>query len=114
MSRVFVIDDNPAVAASVKAALESKGHQVEIATDKGEALFRVTKGSFDVVVCDLFLPLSDPDRLEKDSAGIEFFKQMYGAKSEVPIIVTSYDSSGYTAIIASRGGAFDYLSKPFD
>lgn len=73
--RVLVIDDEPAVARSVRALL-SRDHEVELAHDAAHAIERLlADASFDAVLCDLMMPgttgMDVHERLERERPGLE-------------------------------------------
>jgi hypothetical protein len=57
--QVLVVEDDPAVRASVAAALRREGYVVELAGDGAAALDRLVAGSFDSVVLDVLMPRLD-------------------------------------------------------
>jgi CheY-like chemotaxis protein len=65
-SRILVIDDEPAVAASMARLLSSE-HDVVTANSGAEALARLARGdTFDVILCDVMMPgLSGLDVLDR-------------------------------------------------
>lgn len=104
MKRILVVDDEAIVRESLKEWLEEEGYKVETAEQGEEALQKLGKVDFGVMVLDLRLPGKD---------GIEVLKE---AKEHHPdlksIIITAYPSVE-TALKATRLGALDYLVKPF-
>jgi len=55
--KIVVIDDETGILNFIKEALENKGHQVSIFADGGEALQYIKNHDFDVVFCDIKMPL---------------------------------------------------------
>ena len=58
-ARVLLVEDEPALAAAVADALTDAGYRVERAADGREALERVGRRPFDLVICDLIMPRLD-------------------------------------------------------
>ena len=102
--RVLVVDDDPGVGESVSLLLESIGCQVELVTRGTEGLARAQSGEFDLLITDLRLP---------DRDGLSIIRSVKQAGIDLPMILMTSFSSIDTAIEALRGGALDYIIKPF-
>lgn len=100
--KILIVDDELAVCKSCQRILSE--YATEIARSGEEAIARLKEESFNVVVADLKMPGMD---------GIELLKII---KKEYPqiifIIITGYATVA-TAVEAMKGGAFDYIPKPF-
>lgn len=61
MARILLVDDDDAVRAFVKRALEMDGHEVEAAIDGADAFDRLTAaaGAFDLLLTDIRMPMMD-------------------------------------------------------
>lgn len=103
MTRVLVVDDEPAILRAVRAGLAAREYEVTTATTGREALASITTEVPDVVVLDLGLP---------DIDGIEVCRSVR-AWSEVPIIVLSAESTEHRKVMALDEGADDFVTKPF-
>jgi CheY-like chemotaxis protein len=53
--RVLVVDDDPDVAEFMTLVLQNEGHEVETALSGPAALDRLTRGAYDLIVCDLHM-----------------------------------------------------------
>ena len=100
---VLIVDDEPAIRQVLSAAIGKAGHSVETAASAAEALAKLAKGSFDVVVSDIFMPVTD---------GIELLKLARAQGVDATFIMVTAFSSVDSAIEAIRAGAHDYISKP--
>jgi len=58
-SRILVVEDEPTVARLINEVLSEEGHHVEAANDAHEGLNRLSRGSFDAIICDLRMPRLD-------------------------------------------------------
>ncbi len=56
MTRIFLVDDEPDIANSLKAGLERKGFTVDAFTDPQEALARYRPKSYDLLLIDIRMP----------------------------------------------------------
>ena len=103
MSRVLVVDDEPAIRDAIGYALHSEGFEVDAASD-GEAGLNAALGSaYDVVVLDLMLPRM---------SGTEVCRRLRG-ESAVPIIMLTAKGAELDRVLGLEIGADDYVTKPF-
>jgi len=103
VSKVLVIDDEPALARALTINLRAHGWEVVTAADGRSALDAAATEHPDVVVLDLGLP---------DMDGTEVIAGLRGWTS-VPIVVLSARQHGEDKIEALDLGADDYITKPF-
>jgi len=103
VTRVLVVDDEPALLDAVGYALRSEGFEVETATDGEVALQTLNGDTIELVVLDIMLP-----RL----SGIEVCRRMREA-SDVPIILLSARDAEVDRVLGLESGADDYVTKPF-
>jgi DNA-binding NtrC family response regulator len=102
--RILVIDDDPVIGLTCQRALSSEGHDVQYCQDPQTGLLIALSSDFEVILLDVVMPVLD---------GMEILRQLKasGVASEV-VIITGH-SSVESAVEAMKGGAADYLSKPF-
>jgi two-component system nitrogen regulation response regulator GlnG len=105
MSRVLVVDDEPAIGWSLKEMLSDEGHDVDLAANVGEALAATTRHAPDAILLDVRLPGRD---------GIEAIPDLRAVAGDAAIVVMTAFGDLDTAVRAVRAGACDYLVKPFD
>ncbi|HVG29821.1 MAG TPA: sigma-54 dependent transcriptional regulator [Pyrinomonadaceae bacterium] len=104
--RVLVIDDDPAVRETVRAALDGCGFETEAATDGDAGLARVAEFRPAVVLTDVLAPGLD---------GLGVLRELRARHPEVGVILMSGAGSIDSALRAVREeGALDYFEKPFD
>jgi len=102
--RVLVVDDDPAVSASLDRALRLEGYEVSTAATGGGALQALSRGTTDAVVLDLQLP---------DLDGVEVCRRMRRSGDDTPVLMlTARDAVG-DRVSGLDAGADDYLVKPF-
>lgn len=102
--RILVVEDEPRIAADVRAALEAAGYLVDIARDGEEAWFRGDTEDYDLVVLDLGLPKID---------GLAVLKRWRAAGRAMPVLVLTARGSWSERVEGIDAGADDYLPKPF-
>ena len=103
MSRVLVIDDEPAIRDAVTYALRSDGFGVDEAGDGEAGLERALSGDHDVVVLDLMLP---------GMPGTEVCRRLR-TESAVPVIMLTARGAEIDRVLGLEIGADDYVTKPF-
>jgi len=103
VSRVLVVDDEPALLRALAINLRAAGWDVETATDGRSALASAAATHPDVVLLDLGLP---------DLDGTEVIEGLRGW-TQVPVVVLSARQHGDDKIEALDLGADDYVTKPF-
>jgi two-component system, OmpR family, response regulator RegX3 len=103
VSRVLVIDDEPAIRDAVAYALRSDGFDVEEAADGETGLEKALSGDNDVVVLDLMLP---------GMPGTEVCRRLR-AESAVPVIMLTARGAEIDRVLGLEIGADDYVTKPF-
>ncbi len=103
MTRVLVVEDDPAIARLLRRSLTDRGDAVNVASDGASGLTIAMRDKPDVVLLDLGLP---------DLDGREVLK-MLRAVSQVPVIVVTAQDDDRTVVQALDAGADDYLVKPF-
>jgi PAS domain S-box-containing protein len=105
MINVLLVEDSPSDTLIVEAELTHVGGGqfcVVHFDHLNAALDQLRAEHFDVVLLDLNLP---------DSHGLETFLRLYGAASEIPIVVLSGEDDQTMALKAVQAGAQDYLVK---
>jgi DNA-binding NtrC family response regulator len=101
---ICVVDDEAIVCDRLKPLLEKNGYNVETYTDSRSALDRISEKPFDILITDL--KMAHPDGLELLS-----FTKAHSPRTRV-IIITGFATVS-TASDAIKGGAVDFIAKPF-
>jgi DNA-binding NtrC family response regulator len=102
---VLLIDDEPALLRSLRRMLEGEGYRTALAESTEGVDSRLAETDPDVVLLDLGLGRDSGQAL------LEWLKREW---AEVEVIVITGNASIESAVGCIRGGAFDYLAKPFD
>ena len=105
MANVLVVDDKEMMRDSLNATLVRGGHKVTACAAALDALARIERKSFDVIITDLKMPKMD---------GLTFIDELRKLGCESPVIMMTAYATISTAVEAMRKGAFDYIQKPFD
>jgi two-component system nitrogen regulation response regulator GlnG len=105
VSRILVVDDEPAIGWSLKELLSDEGHEVAVAADIPRAVAAAGAAAPDAILLDVRLG---------DQDGIRSLPELRAAAGAVPVVVMTAFGDLDTAVRAVHAGAFDYLVKPFD
>lgn len=102
--RILVVDDESGPRNLLKESLSLKGYHVNTAKTGEKACQLIDEASFDLVITDLNMP---------GLSGIELLNKIRQLSPETHVIIITGYASLRSAIDAIRGGAYDYLTKPF-
>jgi CheY-like chemotaxis protein len=104
MTRVLVVDDEPAMRLTVGANLELEGFDVVSAASGAEALKLASEGHFDLVLTDVRMPGMN---------GVELFRELRKRHTELPVLLmTAFAAEGLVEQALGEG-VFTLLPKPF-
>jgi len=111
LAKILVVDDDPAVQATIRLLLERAGHSVGSASDGRKGLARFETEDFDLLFLDIFMPGMD---------GFETMRLVRQKRPLIPIIVISGRPAASDAgcapdflTMATKLGAVSSLQKPF-
>jgi two-component system response regulator HydG len=102
--RILVVDDQKNMRATTALMLRQEGYSVEEAANGEDALRLVEQAPFDLVLTDL--------RMEPVN-GLEIVRRALEIAPSMQIVVMTAYGTIESAVEAMRGGAADYLTKPF-
>ncbi len=104
MSRILIVEDDPALAVGLRNDLALEGYEVDVVADGQSAVERAMGASFDLVLLDLMLPRKD---------GFAVCRELRRAGVRTPIIVLSARTQDAEKVLGFELGADDYVTKPF-
>ena len=103
--KVWVVDDDQSVRWVLEKALKQAGMATR-SFERAEHLFdAIDRETPDVLITDVRMPGMD---------GLELLERLSRLCPDLPVIVVTAHSDLESAVAAYRGGAFEYLPKPFD
>ena len=102
-ARILMVDDNHEIREVVNILLSGEGYQVEEASDGVEALEKVQKNAYDLVILDVLMP-----NMNGYQTCMEIRKD-----SNTPILFLSAKSQVEDKTLGFSSGGDDYLPKPF-
>ena len=104
-AQILLIEDDAILANIITASLKAAGYDVTLARNGTEGFSLARKHAYDALLTDFQMP--GPD-------GLEIVRKLHEEKPQLPVILMTAHHSTDVAIQATRQGAWDYLSKPFD
>jgi DNA-binding NtrC family response regulator len=102
--RILVIDDEKIVCDRLSMELEREGFAVEAYTESGQALQRIASQRFDLVITDIKM---------RGPNGIEVMNFVRENHPSAKVIVITGFATVETAREVLKGGAVDFIPKPF-
>jgi len=103
VTRVLVVDDEPALRDTVSYALRQEGYDVGVREDGESGLSAALEDGYDLVILDLMLP---------GLPGTEVCRKLR-AESPIPIVMLTAKGAELDRVMGLEIGADDYVTKPF-
>lgn len=105
MTNVLVVDAERVMRSTLKERLEYEGYVVDTAQSRSEAMGKLERTIFDVILCDMSLP---------DKEAFDLLTTVHSAYLGLPVIMLSKNKGLDAAVDYMRRGAYDYIEKPID
>ena len=103
-TRILIVDDEAAICEILARLVRAEGYEPLIAYDGRAALEIVRHDAPEVLLLDVKMPGID---------GMEVLHQVQRWDRDLPVIMITSQGLAKDAVAALRGGAHDYLVKPF-
>jgi two-component system, OmpR family, response regulator MprA len=103
-ARILVVDDEPAVQGALARALTLEQYKVSQAMDGEQALERLERDPYEVVILDLTMPRLD---------GLEVCRRLREGGDRTPVLMLTAREGVDDRVAGLDAGADDYLVKPF-
>lgn len=104
MSRILVVEDDPAMSVALRDGFEFEQHAVEMAADGVEGLRLATRGDHDLIILDVMLP---------KKSGLDVCRELRRMGNNTPVIMLTARGQEIDKIVGLKLGADDYVTKPF-
>lgn len=105
MPSLLLVEDDNSVRSTISTFLELEGYDVDAVGSTREALDRLQSNTYPIVISDIYID---------DKTGLDVLNAARSGKDDCAVILMSARGSMETVMAATRGGAFDYLAKPFE
>jgi DNA-binding NtrC family response regulator len=105
-ARILVVEDERAIQLALSGLLGRAGYDVSVAGSGEEALAQVDDSPFDLVLTDL--------ALGRGPSGMDVLHRVKEIRPETVVVMITAHGSEKIAVEAMKGGAEDYVPKPFD
>ncbi len=103
--RILVVDDDPGLLKLMKARLEGAGFQPTLVEAGEEAVALAEQQLFDLAILDLKM---------EGLNGIQLMEELLRVQPFLPVIILTAYGTISEAVEATKKGAYDFLTKPFD
>ena len=103
MKRIFLVEDDKAIAKNLMLLLRSEGYTVTHAPTQSEAIDLVSVNRFDLALVDISLP---------DGNGFTVCTEIKETQ-DIPVIFLTASGDEASVVTGLNMGADDYITKPF-
>ena len=104
-ARLLLIEDDASAGPALQKVLRAEGYPVDLITRGDEGLSAAVHQDYSLVLTDLKMPGMN---------GLELIRQLHTARPKLPIVLMTAHGTTETAIEATKLGACEYLTKPFE
>ena len=104
-NRLLIVDDDPELLRFLVEELSDAGHQCSGCDNGQEALLKLRRESFQLVVLDWSLP---------DLSGLELCRRLRNSGNTTPVLMLTARDAIDERVSALDAGVDDYLTKPFN
>ncbi|MFN7837538.1 MAG: response regulator transcription factor [Bacteroidota bacterium] len=104
MSKILIVEDEPAMQLGLKDNLELESYTVEVASDGAEGLAKIRSSQYDLILLDVMMP---------KLSGFDVCKQARALGVATPIILLTARGEEIDKVLGLELGADDYITKPF-
>jgi DNA-binding NtrC family response regulator len=105
MTRLLLVEDDASVRSTLSTFLELEGFEVDVAPSSEVAFRKLAGTMYPLVLSDIYLD---------SRTGIDILEEAKRRNPTSMVVLMTARGSMETVVAATRGGAFDYVAKPFD
>src|SRR5450631_4455295 len=105
MQKLLLVEDDPNLQLTILTALEAQGYTVDAASTTGEAIERLSENAYPIVLTDIYID---------ERTGLDVLDAAKRKDPLCAVILMTGRGSMETVMAATRGGAFEYIAKPFE
>lgn len=103
--KVWIVDDDKSIRWVLEKAIQKTDVEIQSFSNPADLLKKLQHEEPDVIISDVRMPGMD---------GITLLEKIKQQSPDIPVIIMTAYSDLERAVSAFQGGAFEYLSKPFD
>lgn len=103
MSKILIVEDEKNISKLIQDTLSLANYQFDCSFDGEDALKKLNKNKYDLILLDIMLPKLD---------GFQIVEQM--ENKDLPIIFLSAKNDVSTIVKGLKNGGKDYITKPFE
>ena len=103
MKQILVADDEAYIRLLFEESLSGEGHQVTTVGTGREAIRKILKEDYDLIILDIKMP---------DMNGLEVVQKIRELKNQTPIIICSAFKHLEDDYVFKTGGVVAYIVKP--
>lgn len=104
-AKLWVLDDDPSIRWVLEKTFNDTEFQVRCFSETEQVYKAFAEDAPDVLLSDIRMPGDD---------GLTLLKKMTRERPDLPVVIMTAHSDLDTAVNVFKGGAFEYLAKPFD
>ena len=105
MQKLLLVEDDPNLQFTIQTALEAQGYTVDAASTTRDAIERLGTQDYPIVLTDIYID---------ERTGLDVLEAAKRKDPQCAVILMTGRGTVETVRAATRGGAFEYIAKPFD
>src|ERR1700730_17989580 len=105
MQKLLLVEDDPALQFTIQTALEEQGYAVDAVSTTGEAIEQLSDSAYPIVITDSYVD---------ERTGLDVLDAAKRKDPRCSVILMTGRGTVETVMAATRGGAFEYIAKPFE
>lgn len=106
-AKILVVDDSQVIRKTLNKRLQVQGYAVTEAKSGSEALERLKKEAFDLILLDVIMPDMDGNET------LQEIRKLFGP-AQLPVIMSTAMDQSDDMVVSFRLGASDYVTKPIN
>jgi DNA-binding NtrC family response regulator len=106
MAKILIVDDDPTMVSVLSEVLREHRHEIIPANNAERAFAIVKEQAPDLILTDIEMPEGRPQ-------GLKLLQQIKAYNRSIPVIMITGEGTKERAVQALRGGAHDFIEKPF-
>jgi DNA-binding NtrC family response regulator len=103
--KLLLVEDDTGLQTTIVMALEANGYAVDAVSTTGEAIEKLSGTAYPIVISDIYVD---------ERTGLDVLEAAKRKDPHCSVILMTGRGTIETVMAATRGGAFDYIAKPFE